>query len=122
MEKYDSERLDAAERSGEPSKDSIKIRNALLLLDSKIKKDQTFSGNELRLFIKDMESRGLTIPDVPISTLKAAELRALTTAFNTKLASGTMPSVKVWTDAEMRKRISDQQAELDLSIEERDRS
>jgi hypothetical protein len=107
----------ASERSGVASSESNKIRNALTLLNSKIKRNQEFSGNELRLFIKDMESRGLIIPDVPLSSLKPAELRALTASFNSKMVSGgIMPTPKEWTDKEMVKRIADQQAQIDEDI------
>jgi len=108
-----AEWLADGERSGVMSRDTIQVMNAIQLLDSRIKVNQRYDGNELRLFIREMERNGCKIPDRPLDTLPATELRALTLSFNSKVVNAAKPEAKPWTDAELTERVEMQKRMFD---------
>ena len=101
------------ERSGVMSRDTIQVMNAIQLLGKRIKENQRYDGNELRLFIREMERNGVKIPDRPLDTLPATELRALTLSFNSKVVNAAKPEAKPWTDAELTERVEMQKRMFD---------
>jgi hypothetical protein len=115
-----------AERSGNPSTDTLKNVNFLRLLGDRFPKGHSVTGDTIRNLVVLCERRGVHIPAMPIGVKEIRSLQASFDAATTDLPvfSGTSSAtakvygatVKTWTNEQLRQRQQMQQFEVDCAL------